>query len=189
MPSLTIDPAAIARRIKPHQQLTQLKTRPRDTLVSASDIAGKGRARLLLDTNVYIHEAGGRLPADAQAVLDQCVSFHSSVCIAELTTGVGNADPAHARWVARRDHYFELIRTIPEHRLLIPDHEIWAEAGLIAGTLSRVQGFQPHQRKECLNDALIYLSAAREGISVLTANRDEFDLIQQLAGRGNFVYF
>jgi predicted nucleic acid-binding protein len=189
MPSLTIDAAAIARRIKPDKQVTQLKTRPLDTLVSAADIAGTGRARLLLDTNVYIHEAGGKLPADAQAVLDQCVSFHSSVCVAELTAGVANADPAHAGWVARRDHYFELIRTIKEHRLLIPDHEIWAEAGLIAGTLSRVQGFQPHQRKLCLNDALIYLSAAKEGVSVLTANRDEFDLIQQLAGRGNFVHF
>ncbi len=186
---MTIDPAAIARRIKPHKRLTQLRTRPPDVLVSASDIAGTGRARLLLDTNVYIHGAGGKLPAAAQTLLDQCVSFHSSVCIAELTTGVANADPAHPRWTARRDHYFELIRTIPEHRLLIPDPETWAEAGLIAGTLSRVQGFQPHQRKECLNDALIYLSAAREGISVLTANRDEFDLIQQLAGRGNFVYF
>ena len=186
---MTIDPAAIARRIKPDKRLTQLKSRPLDTLVSASAIAGTGRARLLLDTNVYIHEAGGKLPAGAQAVLDQCVSFHSPVCIAELTTGVGNANPAHERWAAKRDYYFELIRLIPEHRLLIPDDEIWAEAGLIAGTLSRVQGFQPHQRKSCLNDALIYLSAAKAGISVLTANRDEFDLIQQLAGRGNFVHF
>ncbi|MGA9582398.1 MAG: type II toxin-antitoxin system VapC family toxin [Allosphingosinicella sp.] len=186
---MTIDPAAIARRIKPDKQLAQLKTRPLDTLVPASAIAGTGRAQLLLDTNVYIHEAAGTLPAAAQAVLDQCVSFHSSVCIAELTTGVANGDPAHPRWAAKRDHYFGLIRTIPEHRLLTPDAEIWAEAGLIAGTLSRVQGFQPHQRKACLNDALIYLSAAREGISVLTANRAEFDLIQQLGGRGNFVYF
>jgi predicted nucleic acid-binding protein len=186
---LTIDPAAIARRIKPDKRRTQLKARPLDNLVSASDIAGTGRARLLLDTNVYIYAAGGKLSADAQSVLEQCISFHSSVCIAELTTGVANANPAHARWVAKRDHYFELIRTIPEHRLLIPDHEIWAEAGLIAGTLSRVQGFQPHRRKECLNDALIYLSAAKAGISVLTANRDEFDIIQQLAGRGNFVHF
>lgn len=72
---------------------------------------------------------------------------------------------------------------------MVPDPEIWAEAGLIAGTLSRIQGFQPHQRGSCLNDALIYLSAARAGISVLTANRDEFDLIQQLAGRGSFVHF
>jgi predicted nucleic acid-binding protein len=187
MPSLTIDPGAIARRIKPDKQLTQISTRPPYALVSAADIAGTGRARLLLDTNVYIHEAGGRLPPDAR--VDQCISFHSPVCLAELMTGVGNADPAHPRWTAIRDHYFALIRAVPDHRLLIPDAEIWAEAGLIAGTLSRIQNFQPHQRKECLNDALIYLSAVKAGISVLTADRDAFDRIGQLAGRGHFVHF
>lgn len=186
---MNINPVAMARRVKPQKQLKQLSIRSPGSLVSASDIAGTGRAKLLLDTNVYIYEAGGRLSAEARAAVDQCISFHSSVCIAELMVGIGNADPKHPRWAAKRDHYFELIGTVPDHRLLIPDQEVWAEAGLIAGTLSRTQGFQPYQRKECLNDALIYLSAAKAGISVLTANRDEFDLIQQLAGRGQFVHF
>lgn len=53
--------------------------------------------------------------------------------------------------------------------------------------LARMQGFQPYQRKERLNDALIFPSAAKAGIPVLTANRDEFDLIQQLAPEGRFV--
>ena len=52
---------------------------------------------------------------------------------------------------------------------------------LIAGTLARTQNFQPHQRKECMNDALIYLSATKLGLPVVTANRVEFDLIQQIA--------
>ncbi|MEA3039290.1 MAG: hypothetical protein QOE79_1803 [Sphingomonadales bacterium] len=186
---MTIDPTALARRIKPEKRLTQLSTRSPDALVSAAAVAGTGRARLLLDTCVYIHEAGAKLPADAQTLVDDCISFHSSVCVAELTTGIGNDDPKHPRWRAKRDHYFELIRTIPEHRLLLPDEEVWSEAGLIAGTLARLQGFQRHQRKECVNDALIYLSAAKAGLSVLTNNRDEFDLIQQLAGRGHFVYY
>ncbi len=189
MPGLTIDPVGPARRIKLERRLARLSPRPSAALISAAPIAGTGRARLLLDTCVYIHEAGGKLAGAARVVLDDCISFHSSVCVAELTTGIGNADPKHPGWTAKRDHYFELIRTIPEHRLLLPDEEIWAEAGLIAGTLARIQGFQRHRRKECLNDALIYLSAAKAGISVLTGNRDEFDLIQQLAGRGHFVYY
>lgn len=186
---MTIDPTALARRVKPEKRLEQLSTRSPDALISAAAVAGTGRARLLLDTCVYIHEAGGKLPAEAQNLVDDCISFHSSVCVAELTTGIGNGDPNHPRWTARRDHYFELIRTIPEHRLLLPDEEVWAEAGLIAGTLARIQGFQPYQRKLCLNDSLIYLGAAKAGISVLTSNRDEFDLIQQLAGRGHFIHY
>jgi hypothetical protein len=36
---------------------------------------------------------------------------------------------------------------------------------------------------------LIYLTAAKAGLPVLTANRDEFDLIQQLAPEGHFIHF
>lgn len=68
---------------------------------------------------------------------------------------------------------------------MTPDEEIWAEAGLIAGTRARIQDFQPHQRKECLNDALIYLTAAKAGWRRWRAIRGEFDLIQQGGGARN----
>lgn len=74
-------------------------------------------------------------------------------------------------------------------RLLTPDAETWVEAGLIAGTLARTQGFQPHQRKDCLNDALVLLTAAKAGLAVLARNRGEFDLIQQLAPECRFLYY
>jgi hypothetical protein len=90
---------------------------------------------------------------------------------------------------ALRNYYNTLIATFPPSRLLTPDPRIWAEAGLIAGTLSRTQNFQRHQRKECLNDALIFLTAAKAGVPVLTASRKEFDLIHQLAPHGRFVHF
>ncbi|MEL6062021.1 MULTISPECIES: hypothetical protein [unclassified Methylobacterium] len=38
-------------------------------------------------------------------------------------------------------------------------------------------------------DALIFLTATRAGLPVLTANRDDFDLIQQLAPEGRFVLY
>ena len=72
---------------------------------------------------------------------------------------------------------------------MTPDAQVWADAGVIAGTLSRTQGFQPYQRKECLNDALIYLTAAKQGLPVVTANRVEFDMIQQIAPGGTFLHF
>lgn len=189
MPSLTIDPAAIGRRIKPEKHRSQLFPRALPELVAVADVAGAGRARLMFDTNVYIHDAAGKLSADAQAVIDQCLSYHCTVCVAELMTGIGNSRAAPAIWKEQRDYYLALVKTFPDQRLLTPDEDIWAEAGLIAGTLARTQGFQPHQRKECLNDALIYLTAAKEGLAVVTSNRGEFDLIQQLAGRGMFVHY
>jgi hypothetical protein len=34
-----------------------------------------------------------------------------------------------------------------------------------------------------------FLTAAKVGLPVLTTNRDEFDLIQQLAPDGRFIHF
>lgn len=186
---MTIDLRGPLRRIKPDKQRARLAVRPLDALVAAGNIAGGGRAAILLDTNVYIRSAAGTLPPAAEALLHRGMLFHCSVCLAELSTGVANADPSHPGWKALRDHYAGLFASISPTRLLTPDHDIWTEAGLIAGTLARTQDYQRHQRKECLNDALIYLTAAKAGLPALTANRDEFDLIQQLAGRGGFVHF
>jgi len=186
---LSIDLGAALRRVKTEKRSTQIPLRPRNTLVAAEDIPPAGRAALLLDTNVYIHSAAGRLPAAAAALVDRGLLFHCTVCVAELATGVANANPARAGWKATRDHYTALIARIPATRLLTPGEDTWALAGIIAGTLARCQNFAPHQRKECLNDALIYLTAAKAGLPVLTANRDDFDLIQQLAQAGDFVYF
>jgi predicted nucleic acid-binding protein len=185
---LTIDLGAPLRRIKPEKHRTQLKPRPRDQLAAAADIPLTGRAALMLDTNVYIHAAAGTLAAPAAALVERGLLFHCAVCVAEIATGIANANPRHAGWPAMRDHYTTLIARMPQTRLLTPDAETWAEAGIIAGTLARTQGFTPQQRKECLNDALIYLTAAKAGLPVLTSNRDEFDLIQQLAP-GVFIYY
>lgn len=187
--SLTIDFPAILRRIKPERHLTQFSLRASGKLISATDVAGQGRATIVLDTNVYIQSAAGTLPADAALLVDNGLLFHCSVCIAELTAGVANSDQSHANWPRIREHYRTLIASFPATRILTPDSQIWAEAGVIAGTLARTQNFQRHQRKECLNDALIFLTATRAGLPVLTANRGEFDLIQQLAPRGRFIHF
>lgn len=186
---LTIDFPAGLRRIKPEKQRATLGSRQPQELVAATDFAGEGRAAIVLDTNVYIGFAAGTLPAAAAELVDRGLLFHCSVCVAELATGVANADPSHAAWGKLRDHYAALFATFLPTRLLTPDSQICAEAGLIAGTLARTQNFQRHQRKECLADALIFLTAAKAGLPVLTANRNEFDLIQQLAPHGRFVHF
>lgn len=186
---MTIDVGAGFRRVKPERRLAQLKPRPVRDLVAASDLPVLGRVALVPDTNVYIRSAAGTLPVAAAGLLDRGLLFHCAVCVAELTTGVANLHPASPGWRTVRDHYGELIDSFPVTRLLVPDAQIWAEAGLIAGVLARTQNFQPAQRKECLNDALIFLTAAKAGLPVLTSNRTEFDLIHQLAPHGQFIYF
>ena len=139
--------------------------------------------------NVYIKAAAGTLPALAQDLVERALLFHCSVCLGELATGIANANPSLPSWSALRDHYLELFDSIPSARLLNPDAQVWTDAGVVAGVLARTQGFQRHQRKECLNDALIHLTAAKAGLPVLTADNHQFDLIQQLAPEGQFIHF
>ena len=185
---MNIDLQSALRRRKPDKHTSQLVPRRFETLVAWTTLVGAAPVVLLLDTNVYVARAAGRLAAPLREVIDQALLFHCSVALGELATGVANADPMHPRWRALRDHYVELLAAVPDSRLLTPDPQVWADAGVVAGTLARTQGFQPYQRKECLNDALIFLTAAKAGVPVLTANCDDFDLIQQLAPEGRFVH-
>jgi predicted nucleic acid-binding protein len=140
------------------------------------------------DTNVYIMLNAGTLKPEVAGLLRTALAYHCVVCLAELALGLANYHPAARDWNAVRDSYIELFASIPAQRLLAPDPEVWTSAGIVAGTLAGTQGFQPHQRKQCLNDAVIYLTAAKAGIPLLTANRVEFDLIEQLAPGGAVLY-
>ena len=184
---MSIDLRALIRKRKPDKRRAQLSTRPRAQLTDWSALRTAEPAILLLDTNVYIGRAAGRLPSALREIIDHALLFHCSVALSELAVGVANADPTHPNWPKLRNHYAKVFAAIPSTRLLTPDDQVWADAGVIAGTLSRTQGYQPHQRKACLNDALIFLTAAKAGLAVLTSNRDEFDLIQQLAPEGRFI--
>ena len=186
---MSIDFDAAIRRRKPHKQLAQLSPRRDDELTSVADLPTAGRLALVADTNVYINDAAGRLPQAVEAALDRTILFHCSVCVGEIATGIANGNPTHAGWRETRKVYGEVIGAIPAKRLLVPADQIWTEAGLIAGTLARTQGFQPYQRKELLNDALILLTATKTGLAVLTSDRDHYDLLQQLCAETRFVFY
>ncbi len=188
--SSTIDLAALIRRRKPERRLGQIAARDRAELLTAEDVAElSGRFQVVPDTTVYIHAASGRLPAAAREILRRGLSWHCSVCLSELATGVANRSPRAPDWAAARDYFAGLFDSIPGTRVLTPDMQIWIDAGLLAGVLARTQGLQRHQRKEMLNDALILLTAARRGLPVMTANRAQFDLLQQLAPAGRFLVY
>jgi predicted nucleic acid-binding protein len=125
---LSIDLKAAVRKRKPAKRIAQLIPRPRDQLVAWTALSGSGLPALLLDTNVYIDRAAGRLAAPLRDVIDQALLFHCSVALAELAVGVANADPLRSGWPALRDHYSELFATIPASRLMTPDAQIWADA-------------------------------------------------------------
>lgn len=77
-----------------------------------------------------------------------------------------------------------LSNDIGNPRLLAPDARMWAEAGMLSGIAARTQDFQAHQSKKFLADALVYLCAARRGLPVITSDRDDYDILQQVVSTG-----
>jgi hypothetical protein len=86
-------------------------------------------------------------------------------------------------------YYGELFRRIPNNRIHSPTQDILATAGVIAGSLARTQGYSKQDRFNIYLDAVIYLTAEKRGLPILTANRTDFDLLQQAIGGGSFIYY
>jgi predicted nucleic acid-binding protein len=55
--------------------------------------------------------------------------------------------------------------------------------------LARLQRYGKTERRKALNDALIFLTAARNGCVVLTRNVADFDLLMQLDAKGQAVFY
>jgi predicted nucleic acid-binding protein len=183
---MSVDLAGLLRRHKPEQRLQALRYRKRTVLPSFSDLDARSGVELLLDTNIYIFAAAGTLATRHKDKLEQILQHHCTVCLGEIAVGLANRDVTAAAWPSERRYWEDLFNRLPRNRTHAPDAETWSAAGVLAGMLARLQGFQPYQRKNALNDALINLTALKRGIPVLTDNRKDFDLLQQLVPGGRF---
>jgi predicted nucleic acid-binding protein len=174
------------RRLKPGKRLKALRPRDRSELTFLHQL-GRPFPKLLLDTTVYIDELQGKLPRDIEVSLRLTEIWHSTVTEAELTALAGLLDPAHPKTRLAVQQVLASVERRPDHRILNPDREVWREAGILAGLLARLQNYGKAEQRRTLNDALIFLSAAKNGCAVLTRNISDFNLLMQLApGKGIF---
>ena len=82
-----------------------------------------------------------------------------------------------------------MIQLRPAHRTIAPDREIWLVAGVLSGLLARLQRYGGAERRLLLNDALIFSTARKYGMAVLTRNFHDFDLLQQLDPAGQLLFY
>jgi predicted nucleic acid-binding protein len=176
------------RRIKPEKRLVQLEPRDRSRLVFVDDI-GNSHQKFLLDTTAYIDELQGRFPSVSESIFRSRALWHSTVAEAELTTLLGRLDPRHPDTPRTRDRVIAALNKRPVHRILNPDARTWREAGILAGTLARLQHHSKSENRRVLNDALIFLLAEYNGLAVLSRNVTDFDFLLQLAPFGKVVFY
>lgn len=121
---------------------------------------------VLFDSSLYIRALRG----DGALLLErwphETPLWLSAVVLEELYAGASARDH---RIVARLERDFDRAR-----RILIPNLSDWTAAGKMLARLARKYGYEQIGRARLANDALIAASAARTGISVLTANQKDF---------------
>ncbi len=97
---------------------------------------------------------------------------HSAVVLSELRRG---ARTREAERTVKRLH--DLARGAWE-----PSPRDWWEAGQIIRTVGDAHDWDRSKRRDFQNDALIALTAKGQGATVVTANRDDFEILGKRLG-------
>ena len=176
------------RRIKPHRFTRSIPRRARSELPFVPDPPEPG-GELLLDTCVYIDVLQDNSPPRVDALLQLRTSNHLSLCVAELTHGLGRLRPDHPGTAAISQTIEETVAAVPPHRLEAASAEVVIEAGILAGLVFRLCGLQSGQEVAALNDATIYLHALSRGQTVLTRNVRDFDIMNQILPDGRVLFY
>jgi len=116
-------------------------------------------------------------------------AWHSPVTEAELAAACGLLDPAHSQTRQIIEQVAAVINRRPSYRTIMPDSEIWQEAGILSGILARVQGYGKEQRRRVLNDALLFATGRKHGCAVLTRNIRDFDFLEQVDPSGKVMFY
>jgi predicted nucleic acid-binding protein len=128
---------------------------------------------VLFDASIYVAamRPGGDPFQFLQRRADEAPLWLSSVVLEELCAG---ASGAAVRAVERLERDFERAK-----RVLVPNLSDWASAGKVLARLAAKYGYEQIGRARLTNDALIAMSAARSGITILTANARDFARIAE----------
>jgi len=153
---------------------------------SGDEVAGQP---LLLDTCVYIDQMQGRAPILVEHLVEARQVNHSTVAIQELMHTVGVLDPADRRTAGVVKVIQRQIEAMPDHRVFAPDTDVLGRAALLAGVLSRLQGYARDARLKALRDCTLFLQAQKLGFTVLTANIADFDRLLQLLPTGRALFY
>jgi predicted nucleic acid-binding protein len=144
---------------------------------------------VLFDTTVYIDVLHDKFSQHMRQEIGRVEPWHCTVVESELVYLTGRLDPAHPGTAAAVRRIGGVVEHWPSDRVLNPDREIWREAAILTGILSRLHHTKEQDRGRTMNDALIFLTASQHGCAVLSRNVRDFDLLMQLVPAGKAVFY
>jgi predicted nucleic acid-binding protein len=128
---------------------------------------------VLLDTSIYITalRAGDDAVPKLRRYTAGSTLWLSSVVLEELYAGV---QPRDARIVERLERGFDKAG-----RMLVPNLNDWTLTGKLLARLAARYDYEQIGQARLTNDALLAMSAARRGITIITANERDFGRLAQ----------
>jgi predicted nucleic acid-binding protein len=153
---------------------------------SDEDVAGPA---LLLDTCVYVDKLQGRSPGVVESLTATRLVNHSTIAIQELMHTIGVLDPRDPRTRVATSTIRGLIRSMRPHRIFTPDADILGRAALLCGILCRLQGHSADHKLRALHDCVLLLQAEKLGLTLLSANVADFDILLQLLRSARVLFY
>jgi hypothetical protein len=185
VPSFDFDAAVRWARFDPRKTLAR-RTDAELPFVGEAHIAGPA---LLLDTCAYVDQLQDRTPAVVDRLIASRQIKHSSVAIQELMHAVGALNPADRRTPAAVMGIRSLIRSMSPYRIVAPDIDVLGRAALLSGMACRLQRYAASDRRRTLHDCVLLLQAQKLGLTLLTANIADFDILLQLVPTVRVLFY
>ncbi len=122
----------------------------------------------LLDTSIYISalRRGNDAPLALRRLAPDVLLCMSSVVLEELYAGARDSD---RHLIERLERDFDRAK-----RILVPNLGDWVQTGRVLSRLATKYHYENIGQGRLTNDALIAMSAARMGITIITANERDF---------------
>lgn len=128
---------------------------------------------LIFDTSVYVSAfRNGDFDIFSVRSTDTVPLWLSSVVLEELYAGA--SDASAQKVLNKLEKEFSNL-----NRILVPNQNDWTSTGRVLNKIGEKYGFEKIGKTRLTNDALIAMSAARTGLSILTANPKDFKLIAE----------
>jgi predicted nucleic acid-binding protein len=142
-------------------------------------LRGKELAGTVFDTSVYVDAArNGDTQFFSQRWLGAANGgsstpvWLSAVVLEELYAGAG--DTTAIKFFKKLEADFEKL-----DRILVPIKNDWITTGRVLNKIGHKYGFEQIGKSRLTNDALIAMSVARTGLSIVTNNTKDFERIAE----------
>ncbi len=176
-----------ARRFEPARFRKTLAYRPRTALPFAPDTVADGP--ILLDTTCYLDQLKADLPAAIVGLIAARELRHAAPALGEMAAALALLRPDDPRSAANAAVIESVLEAIHPLTIVAPTPAGWIEAAKLAGALARTQSLGRTERRRMLVDALIFVSAAECGATLISRNLHDFDLLSQLVPATRLLFY